>query len=93
MKKVLALCVLLASGTAFADSYVKGYTRKDGTYVQGHYRSDANSTVTDNYSYRGNTNPYTGQIGTDRYTHDATSPYFQGPDSSGNIGHSNTFGE
>lgn len=49
---------------AIADTYVQGYTRKDGTYVQGHYRSRPNSTVNDNYSTQGNTNPYTGQMGT-----------------------------
>jgi len=32
-------------------------------------------TVTNNYSYEGNTNPYTGAIGSNRYEHDTTSPY------------------
>ena len=43
----------LFSLTAYAkDVQVKGYTRKDGTYVAPHVRSSPNSTVTDNYSYR-----------------------------------------
>jgi hypothetical protein len=43
----------LASLTSHAkDVYVKGYTRKDGTYVAPHVRSSPNSTVLDNYSYR-----------------------------------------
>jgi hypothetical protein len=43
---------------------VKGYTRKDGTYVAPHVRSAPNSTKSDNYSTAGNINPYTGKAGT-----------------------------
>lgn len=43
---------------------VRGYTRKDGTYVQPHKRSSPNSTTYDNWSTRGNINPYTGKMGT-----------------------------
>jgi antitoxin component YwqK of YwqJK toxin-antitoxin module len=43
--------------------YVSGYTRSDGTQVKGHYRTQANSTVNDNFSTVGNSNPYTGQAG------------------------------
>jgi len=46
-----------------ADVYVNGYTRSDGTYVQGHYRSSPNNTTYDNFSTKGNINPYTGQPG------------------------------
>ncbi len=56
--------------------YVSGYTRSDGTYVQGYERSDPNSTVTDNYSYKGNTNPYTGQTGDNYYRNSPTSQYY-----------------
>lgn len=63
MKQLILLTMLLAAGSATADTWVDGYTRSDGTYVAGHYRSDANSTRYDNYSTRGNTNPYTGQPG------------------------------
>ena len=45
------------------DIYVNGYYRKDGTYVQGHYRTRSNGSKEDNYSYRGNVNPYTGKVG------------------------------
>jgi hypothetical protein len=44
--------------------------------------------VRDNFSYKGNVNPYTGAVGTNRYIHDRTSPYYQGPDSHGRVGHS-----
>jgi hypothetical protein len=57
--------VALAPTEALAcDSYVNGYYRDNGTYVSGHYRSCANSTTSDNWSTRGNTNPYTGEQGT-----------------------------
>ena len=42
---------------------VKGYYRKDGTYVRSHYRTAPNSTNRDNFSTRGNVNPYTGKPG------------------------------
>ena len=42
---------------------VSGYTRKDGTYVQPYFRTAPNSTNIDNFSTRGNVNPYTGQPG------------------------------
>jgi len=81
MKKLVAAIVagvfLIASvGITFADTWVNSYTRRDGTYVSGHYRSDPNSTVTDNWSFKGNTNPYTGKVGTNRYTNSPSSPYF-----------------
>ena len=49
-----------------AQVYVNGYTRSNGTYVPGHYRSSPNSTQRDNYSAYGNANPYTGKRGTNR---------------------------
>lgn len=42
---------------------VRGYSRSDGTYVAPHYRTNPNSSTSDNYSSQGNTNPYTGQRG------------------------------
>lgn len=65
MKKI-AFLLLLAAGAVSAQTWVDGYTRKDGTYVLGHYRSDGNSTKSDNYGSQGNTNPYTGEKGTRR---------------------------
>ena len=65
MKKVIVLGLLiLFANCTFADTWVNGYTRRDGTYVQGHYRSSPNYTRMDNYSTRGNYNPYTGKTGT-----------------------------
>ena len=58
------LAVATSSVACAADHYVSGYTRRDGTYVQPHFQSNPNSTTSDNYSTRGNVNPYTGQLGT-----------------------------
>jgi len=44
--------------------YVRGYFRKDGTYVSGHRRTNRDDSFWNNWSSRGNTNPYTGRIGT-----------------------------
>lgn len=43
--------------------YQRGYTRSNGTYVKGHYKTNTNSTNHDNFSTRGNSNPYTGSTG------------------------------
>lgn len=67
MKKLTVAILLIAScGQAFADKFVNGYIRKDGTYVQPHYRSEPNSIKYDNYSSQGNTNPYNGNQGYQR---------------------------
>lgn len=60
---LVATLIAFASVAAFADQSVRGYYRSNGTYVQPHYRSSPNSTRNDNYSTRGNTNPYTSQPG------------------------------
>ena len=44
--------------------YVPSHTRSDGAVVGGHMRSNPNSTQLDNFGTRGNTNPYTGTVGT-----------------------------
>jgi hypothetical protein len=43
---------------------VKGYTKKDGTHVSSYHKTTPNRTKNDNYSHKGNTNPYTGKKGT-----------------------------
>ena len=92
MKKITALTtffsIALLALPAVAQVHVRGYMRSNGTYVHSYERSAPDNTVTNNYSYQGNTNPYTGATGTNRYQHDTTSPYFNGtPDNSSHIGH------
>ena len=66
MEKIIIyiFILLVVSAPAFSkDVYVNGYTRGDGTHVQGHYRSAPDSTVNNNFSTEGNVNPYTGKDG------------------------------
>jgi hypothetical protein len=83
MKKLIAVFALVAvTVPASAQVYVPGYVRSDGVYVQGHVRSAPNSTTLDNYSTKGNINPYNGKRGTvDPYplTRTYTPPVYQPP--------------
>lgn len=54
-------CLSSIAQTNFNHVKVKGYYRANGTYVQPHYRTAPNSTINDNFSTVGNTNPYTGK--------------------------------
>lgn len=49
------------------DTWVSGYTRKNGTYVSGHHRSAPDGNFGNNWSTKGNLNPYTGEEGTKSY--------------------------
>lgn len=69
MKKIFAIIFVLAiaffvnTQSAEAVTKVKSYYRKNGTYVNSYYRSDSNRYKYDNYSTKGNYNPYTGKKG------------------------------
>ncbi|WP_223144609.1 hypothetical protein [Deferribacter autotrophicus] len=64
MKKSLIILVfVLIASFVYADVYVNGYYRSNGTYVSPHYRSNPDGNVWNNWSTRGNINPYTGQRG------------------------------
>jgi hypothetical protein len=52
------------SGSSSHSHSVSGYTNSHGTYVAPHHATNPNSTKLDNYSTRGNVNPYTGAVGT-----------------------------
>ncbi len=52
------------TGAKASHTHVKGYTKKDGTYVAPHDRSTADHTKDNNWSTKGNTNPETGKAGT-----------------------------
>ncbi|MAT67951.1 MAG: hypothetical protein CMJ58_00325 [Planctomycetaceae bacterium] len=71
MSKIAFLAVffgayIFANGHASADTWVRGYFRSNGTYVQSHYRSDADGNFYNNWSTYPNVNPYTGRVGTRR---------------------------
>ena len=43
---------------------IKGYVKKDGTYVAPSHATNPNQTKYDNWTTKGNTNPHTGKAGT-----------------------------
>lgn len=51
-------------GNSSGTTGVRGYSKKDGTYVSPHHRTAPNSTQRDNWSSKPNVNPYTGKVGT-----------------------------
>lgn len=68
MKKIIIttmMFILFLLGTlAWAgDVTVEGYYRSDGTYVAPHHRSAPDGNPYNNWSTKGNVNPYTGQPG------------------------------
>ena len=65
--------VVFSLSPVFADTWVNGYTKSNGTYVQGHYRSSPDSYKNNNWSTSGNSNPYTGKRGTRTYGGTCTS--------------------
>lgn len=77
MKKILLLLIILLPFSAVSQVRVKGYFRKDGTYVQPHVRSNPDGAKYNNWSTKGNVNPYTGKEGT-------KDPYYSGYSSASN---------
>ena len=43
--------------------YINSYTKKDGTIVKGYYRSLPDKNKLNNWSAKGNINPFTGKNG------------------------------
>lgn len=51
------------TGSKSSSTTVKGHITKQGKYVAPHRRSTPDKSFTNNYSTKGNTNPYTGRSG------------------------------
>ncbi|MHB1937697.1 MAG: hypothetical protein ACYCOR_14065 [Acidobacteriaceae bacterium] len=75
MKTVLLALLLCISGIALASRsyhakscivHVRGSVTRRGSYHQPHIRSHPDHTRYNNYSHKGNVNPYTGKKGTKR---------------------------
>ena len=65
MKVFAVLALLCACVSAWASPvHVRPTVTKQGQYRQQHYRTAPNHTQRDNYSTKGNTNPFTGKPGT-----------------------------
>jgi hypothetical protein len=54
----------VTSSHSSAPVHVSGYTTKNGTQVAPHYRSAPDGSKANNWSTKGNANPFTGKVGT-----------------------------
>jgi hypothetical protein len=59
----VASVALVESSFAAGGVHVRGHVRKDGTFVQPHYRSAPDGAFYNNWSTNGNVNLYTGEDG------------------------------
>lgn len=71
MKKILIITILFLGLLSFSTqseartTRVKGYYKPStGRYVAPHYKTTPNRSKFDNFSTKGNYNPYTGKAGT-----------------------------
>lgn len=76
VKTIMILAMALTAGHVMAQSHTKsGYVKKDGTYVAPSVATNPDNSKLNNYSSKGNTNPYTGKEGTvDPYKIDLPKP-------------------
>ena len=73
MRKYFLILIVGMAALSFSNSsnsfasgshYVKAHTTKKGRYVKGHRSTNPNHSKSDNWSTKGNVNPYTGRPGT-----------------------------
>jgi hypothetical protein len=65
---VLTLGLLFSASVEAKTIKVKSYYKPStGTYVNSYYKTSPNTRKSDNYSSKGNYNPYTGKKGTKSY--------------------------
>jgi hypothetical protein len=70
VRSALLVALLLSlSGVCLCQRQVRSYVKKNGTYVQPAHRTSPDRTQRNNYSTKGNVNPYTGKRGTKKATH------------------------
>lgn len=84
MKALLLSVAIVAMSVSFAFSqvnpynhYIRPHVKSNGSVVQGHYRTDPNTIIRDNYSTYPNVNPYTGAVGTVREPRRRSNQQFQ----------------
>lgn len=65
LRKILACVIALfvLTGVAEGAQRMRGYIKKNGTYVMPHYKTRKDGTRLNNYSTKGNINPYTDKKG------------------------------
>lgn len=87
MRFLLVVLLWVCGQLALSQVQVRGYYRRDGTYVQPHVRSSPDGNPYNNYSYPGNTNPYTGNGSTQNTGSNPLNPMLYS-NSTGNTGSS-----
>ena len=65
-KIALTLIAITLAASAFGQGYHynNGYIDRNGMFHPGHYQTNPNNNPWDNWSTRGNYNPFTGKPGT-----------------------------
>jgi hypothetical protein len=63
MKAIIVAILLSVFSLSVSAEYVRGHYRRDGTYVQPHQKTPKDNSRLNNYSTKGNINPYTGKKG------------------------------
>lgn len=69
MKALAVLALCLVASPVFSQVHVRPTVTKRGTYKPAHNRTSPDHTQRNNYSAKGNVNPYTGKVGTRRVKH------------------------
>lgn len=95
MNRLLFIILILIPILASSQVKVKGYFKGNGTYVFPHYRSNPDGYKYNNWSTRGNINPYTLKEGTkndiDFYTPNNIIPKYDEKNELENISNINRF--
>ncbi|MCS3416144.1 hypothetical protein M2399_002023 [Pseudomonas sp. BIGb0450] len=52
------------SSSSRSDHTIRAYTKSNGTHVGSSHATNPDATRNNNYSTKGNVNPYTGKLGT-----------------------------
>jgi hypothetical protein len=60
---ITILFSLFISSHSFGQIRVRSYTKSNGTLVESYYRTRSDNTKSNNYSTKGNINPYTEKRG------------------------------
>ena len=61
---VIAPTFAQGTGSSYSSSFVSDYTKRDGSYSSGHFRSTKDSSFSNDWTTKGNINPFTGSAGT-----------------------------
>ncbi len=64
LSALIVLVISVSQAHAKSSHRVRSYTKKSGAYVTPHRKTNPDKSKFNNYSTKGNYNPYTGKKGT-----------------------------